>query len=271
MDLPALFSAESLGAARPWLLALGVIIAGVVVGRLLAAFGARLTRRTGSEHLAAVTQRLLFYAMLLVALFGALNILGIEPAALLTTAGLLTVAIGFAAQTSVANVISGVFLLIDRPFSINDMVMVEGTQGIVTGIDLLSTKIRTFDNLVVRFPNEMMLKATITNYALFTVRRIEQRVTVAYRSDLGEVLRVIEEALDSAPLILDEPNPFVLVDTLGDDGVVIVIRAWCDREEFIFARSALTRAVKEALQTAEIEIPFPQRVMHQAAGSDSVL
>lgn len=264
MDLSALFTADGWATARPWLIAAGVVAGGFVVARLLAAFAARLARRSGSEHLTAVTQRVVFYVLLLLTLFGALNILGIEPAALLTTAGLLTVAIGFAAQTSVANVISGIFLLIDRPFSINDTVMVEGTQGIVTAIDLLSTKIRTFDNLLVRFPNEAMLKATIINYTQHDVRRIEQRVTVSYSADLDATLEVIEESLKHNTRILDEPTPFVLVDSLADNGVVIVVRAWCVREEYIHARSELTRGLRKALADAGIEIPLPQRVLHHA-------
>lgn len=264
-DLRKLVTESSLGeAAWPWLMAVLILVLGVVAGRLLAGAGAQVARRSGSEHLSSIARRLIFYGVLLFAMFVALGQFGIKPSALLTTAGLLTVAIGFAAQTSVANVISGLFLIIDRPFSINDTVKVDTTLGIVTAIDLLSTKVRTFDNLVVRFPNEAMLKATIVNYSLHSVRRIEQTITVAYDTDLDQAVEVIHGCLRAHPSILDEPEPFVLVDLLADSGINIVVRGWCVRQEFVQARSELTMAVKRAIQEAGIEIPFPQRVIHQA-------
>lgn len=265
MELTSLFENATWVAARPWFTAGALIAGGFIVARIASGVSARVTRRGGSEHLSAVTQRMVFYAVMLMAFFGALNVLGIQPSALLTTAGLLTVAIGFAAQTSVANVISGIFLLIDRPFSINDTVMVDGTQGVVTAIDLLSTKLRTFDNLVVRFPNEAMLKATITNYTRYDVRRIEQRVTVSYQADLSYVLALLTAALRRHTAILDEPEPFVLVDALAENGVSIVVRAWCARVDYIQARSELTKSLKESLQAGGVDIVLPQRVVHQVA------
>lgn len=160
--------------------------------------------------------------------------------------------------------ISGLFLLIDRPFSINDTVKVDTTLGVVTAIDLLSSKVRTFDNLIVRIPNEALLKATIINYSLHNVRRIEQFVSVGYDADLQRTVEVIREALHAHELILDEPEPFVLVDRLAESGVTIVVRAWCLREDYVRAKSELTIAVRNALRDAEIEIPLPQRVIRQA-------
>lgn len=256
--------------AGPWLIAAGILAVGFILGRMIAAIASRLAWRAGSPHLSSIAKRLLFYVVLLLAFFAALGHLGINPAALLTTAGLLTVALGFAAQTSVANVISGIFLLVDRPFSIEDTVKVDTTLGVVLAIDLLSTKIRTFDNLVVRFPNEAMLKATITNYSLNNVRRIEQTVSVSYDTDLTQALSVIGAALTRHGLIFDEPEPFILVDQLAESGVVIIVRAWCLREDFVIARSDLTVSLKESLQEAGIEIPFPQRVIHtQPAAEES--
>ncbi|MFP4599344.1 MAG: mechanosensitive ion channel family protein, partial [Persicimonas sp.] len=165
-------------------------------------------------------------------------------------------------QTSVSNVISGLFLLIDRPFSINDTVQIDQTLGTIIAIDLLSTKIRTFDNLVVRLPNEALLKSTITNYTLFGVRRIEIPVQVAYSTDLGQAHDVLRGVMRDHTAVLDEPAPVVLTDLLADSGVNLLIRAWVIRTDFVQARSDLTTAVKEALEEADIQIPFPQRVIH---------
>jgi small-conductance mechanosensitive channel len=254
-----IFSSESLEA---YLIALAIFVFGIVLARLAATGVARILRQRGSEHMVAVGKKVTFYVILLLATFAALTQLGVKLTGLLTAAGIFTVAIGFAAQTSVSNVISGLFLLVDRPFSINDTVKIDTTIGSVLSIDLLSTKVRTFDNLVVRIPNETLLKSTITNYTLFEVRRIEIPVAVAYQTDLSAAQDVLQRVMRSNHAVLDEPAPAVLVDLLADSGINLLIRAWVIRGDFITARSELTQAVKEALNEADIEIPFPQRVIH---------
>lgn len=244
------------------MIALAIFVVGIFLARSLAKGVERFMRQQGSEHGAAVGKKVVFYVVLMLAVFGALTQLGVKLTGLLTAAGIFTVAIGFAAQTSVSNVISGLFLLVDRPFSINDTVKIDQTIGTVVSIDLLSTKVRTFDNLVVRIPNEALLKSTITNYTLFEVRRIDIPVSVAYSTDLGEAQQVLKQVMRRHQDVLDEPAPAVLVELLADSGITLVVRAWVVRSDFITAKSELTQAIKEALEAADIEIPFPQRVVH---------
>ncbi|QDG54465.1 mechanosensitive ion channel family protein [Persicimonas caeni] len=261
-----IFSPQSI---ETYVVALLIFVVGWVLARSLAKGVERFMRQQGSEHGAAVGKKVVFYVVLLLATFGALTQLGVKLTGLLTAAGIFTVAIGFAAQTSVSNVISGLFLLVDRPFSINDTVKIDQTIGTVVNVDLLSTKVRTFDNLVVRIPNEALLKSTITNYTLFEVRRIDIPVSVAYSTDLGEAQRVLKEVMRDHKAVLDEPEPAVLVELLADSGITLVVRAWVVRQDFITAKSELTQAIKEALEAAKIEIPFPQRVVHHVYGEPS--
>ena len=254
-----MFSAENLEA---YVIALLIFAVGIVIARSLAKAVERLMRQQGSEHGAAVGKKVVFYVVLMLATFGALTQLGVKLTGLLTAAGIFTVAIGFAAQTSVSNVISGLFLLVDRPFSINDTVKIDTTIGTVVSIDLLSTKVRTFDNLVVRIPNEALLKSTITNYTLFEVRRIDIPVSVAYTTDLDQAQHVLKAVMREHKGVLDEPTPAVLVELLGDNGITLLVRAWVVGTDFITAKSELTQAIKESLDEAGIEIPFPQRVVH---------
>ncbi|MFU8807239.1 MAG: mechanosensitive ion channel family protein, partial [Bradymonadaceae bacterium] len=166
------------------------------------------------------------------------------------------------AQTSVSNVISGFFLFFDRPFSINDTVKIDDILGTIVTIDLLSSRIRTFDNLMVRIPNEAVLKATIINYTLFQVRRIEVPVSVEYGADLKKVREVLLEVMGNHPLLLDEPEPVVLFDALGDDGVELNVRVWVERTDFLRVKSDLVMRIHDSLTAARITIPFPQRVVH---------
>jgi small conductance mechanosensitive channel len=252
------------GSLEKYLLTALIVVVGLVLARLAARGVERVVRRQGTEHGAAVGGKLVFYGVLILTMFAVLSQLGVKLAGLLTAAGIFTVAIGFAAQTSVSNIISGLFLLVDRPFSIGDTVKIDQTIGSVLSIDLLSTRVRTFDNLVVRIPNEALLKSTIINYTLFAVRRVEIPVSVSYSTDLRRAHEVLREALRSHTTVLDEPEPAILTALFADSGINLLVRAWVIRTDYIKAKSELTTAVKEAFDAAGIVIPFPQRVIHQA-------
>ncbi|MGM0556067.1 MAG: mechanosensitive ion channel family protein [Myxococcota bacterium] len=246
------------------LAALAIFTVAFIAAKLISRTVDRVLKKRGSEHGAAVATKIIFYALLVIGVVAALGQLGVKLTGLLTAAGIFTVALGFAAQTSVSNVISGIFLLIDRPFSINDTVKIDQTLGTIISVDLLSTKVRTFDNLTVRVPNEALLKSTITNYTLFSVRRVDVPVSVSYDTDLDECERVLMEFMADHDMVLDEPEPAVLVELLADSGVNLVIRAWVLRMDYIQAKSALTKGVKQTLDAEGIVIPFPQRVVHRA-------
>lgn len=246
----------------PYLFALLFVILGAIGARILGRLVERLVLRHRSPHTAILCNKLVFYTLFVAVFLSTLSWLGVELTGLLAAAGILTVALAFAAQTSVSNVISGLFLYFDRPFSIGDTVKVGDILGTVVSIDLLSSRVRTFDNLMIRIPNETLLKSTITNYSLFTVRRIDIPVGVAYGTNLKDCKTVLMDTMTRQSMILDEPAPVVLVDSLGDDGVELVVRAWIERTEFVTAKSQLTQAIYESLGAADIEIPWPQRVVH---------
>lgn len=258
------------GSLEKYLLTALIVVVGYVIARLAARGVERVMRRQGTEHGAAVGGKLAFYGVMTLTTFAVLSQLGVKLTGLLTAAGIFTVAIGFAAQTSISNIISGLFLLIDRPFSIGDTVKIDQTLGSVLSIDLLSTRVRTFDNLVVRIPNEVLLKSTIINYTLFEVRRVEIPVSVSYSTDLRRAHEVLREALRRHADVLDEPEPAILTELFADSGINLLVRAWVIRTDYIRAKSELTTSIKEAFDEAGIVIPFPQRVVHQAPKSDEL-
>lgn len=249
-------------ALSPYMMAILTLIIGYIIGRSLARAAGTIVRQSGSAHGALLTQKIVLYLVFTIALIFALANLGLKVSGLLATAGIFTVALGFAAQTSVSNVISGFFLFFDRPFSIGDTVKIDTTLGTVLSIDLLSTRIRTFDNLMVRIPNEGLLKSTIINYTLYNVRRVEIPIAVAFGSDLENVRKIILKIAHDHRLILDEPAPAIIFDTMTDSGVNLLVRAWAERSDYITARSELTMGIHNALAESGISIPFPQRIVH---------
>lgn len=138
--------------------ALFILIVGYFVAKALSNMVMRFNFAHMSNHGQVLLKRGVLYGVLILMFISALRELGFDLSVVLGAAGILSVAIGFASQTSASNLISGLFLMMERPFSIGDVIRVEQTTGEVISIDLLSVKIRTFDNLFVRIPNESMIK-----------------------------------------------------------------------------------------------------------------
>ncbi len=209
-----------------------------------------------------VKAKLFYYIIVTFAFFLALNIAGFtgKLTTLLAAAGITGIVLGFASQTVVANFISGIFMYFDKPLKIGDPVEVAGYSGIVHDIRILSTRIRTWDGLLVRIPNEKLFNSEIKNLQKYPARRVDIVVGIAYKEDAQKATDVIKKTLDEMPYVLAEPEPMVFVDNLGDSSVNIAVRAWAPSEKWFDVRWQIVQKIKEALDREGIEIPFPQRV-----------
>lgn len=234
---------------------------GLVLGRLA---GNGLAGLFGGEDAqrAMILRRITFYGIAGLFAASALMELGFDLGVLLGAAGILTVAIGFASQTSASNVISGLFLLGERPFAVGDVIRVNGTTGEVLSVDLLSVKLRTFDNLFVRIPNETMIKSEVTNLRRFPIRRVDLQVGVAYKEDLRTVREVLMDVADRNPLCLEEPSPLIIFQGYGDSSINHQFSVWAKTEHFLELRNSIPLEIKEAFDEHDIEIPFPHRTLY---------
>jgi len=252
---------------RLWWRALVLLVVGALIARLAGLTAGRLASRRFGASQGILARRIVWYGLLFVVLATALRQVGFDLGVLLGAAGILTVAIGFASQTSASNLISGLFLLAERPFTVGDVVTVGATTGEVIAIDLLSVKLRTFDNLLVRIPNETLLKSEIRNLAGFPLRRVDIPVGVSYDADLEHVRDVLFETADNHPLCLDEPRPVFQVLGFGQSSIDLQFSVWAVRQNFLTVKTALYIEIQKAFAREAIVIPFPQRVMHAAASS----
>ena len=242
-----------------------IIVAGFLAARLGARLvAARRLHRLHPQH-RLVLQRLVKYAVLGLAATWVLRELGVSLSVLVGAAGLLTVALGFASQTSASNVISGLFLMGEQPFVVGDFIRVGETTGEVVSIDLLSVKLRTFDNLLVRIPNETMLKANVTNLTHFPIRRLDMKIGVAYKEQVDHVRQVLLEVARRNVICLEEPEPLIIFLGFGDSALEFQFSVWCAKDNFIPLRNTMHEEVKAAFDERGIEIPFPHRTLH--AGS----
>lgn len=215
-----------------------------------------------------ILRRIVTYSVFVAAVVLSLRELGLRIGTLLGAAGLLTVAVGFAAKTSISNLISGLFLIGEHPFSVGDAIQVGQTTGEVLSVDLMSTKLRTFDNRYVRIPNESLLSKEVTNLSHFPIRRYDLTLSVSYQEDLQAVKRVLDDVADRIPTCLTDPTPLFIFQRFGDSGLEIQYSVWGVSERFLDMRNDFARAVKEAFERDGIDIPYPHRAVIAAPSSD---
>ena len=238
---------------------------GFTVAKLARRVLVRLLAHRLSTHQQVMIGRVGFYLVLLLFAVSALRELGFQLTALLGAAGILTVAIGFASQTSASNLISGLFLLAEHPFGIGDVVRIGGTTGEVLAIDLLSVKLRTFDNLYVRIPNETLIKSEVTTLTRFPIRRVDLPVGIAYKEDIDRVHDVLMAVADRNPLCLEEPKPLFIVLGFGESSIDLQFSVWTKRENFLDLKNSILIEIKRAFDHQGIEIPFPHRTLYAGA------
>lgn len=248
--------------------ALIIFTIGLVVSRLARVAIARGFAGRLSRQQLMLARRGVSYTILILFTASAARELGFELSVLLGAAGIVTVALGFASQTSVSNLISGLFLVLEGAVEVGDIVKVDTITGEVLSVDLLSTKVRTFDNLLVRIPNESLVKTNIINYNRFPIRRVDMQVGVAYKEDLSRVTEVLYEVAHHNPLCLEEPAPLLISQGFGESSVNYQFSIWAKTENWLELRNSMQFDVKAAFDAADIEIPFPHRSLYMGSVSE---
>jgi small-conductance mechanosensitive channel len=252
------------------LLTIFLTIAIIVVGFLVAHFARLLTSRYFTTKLPHDTRRtmgkLVYYVIIAIALLSALGVSGIDLSGIFLAGGIAGIVIGFATQSLFSNLISGIFLHIDKPMRIGDPVLITGklpdVSGVVVEITVLSSRLRMFDGTYVRLPNSDVFLSEIRNFSSAVARRVEFSCGIAYREDAAQVIELIRKNLAQSPLVLVEPPPDIFVDRLDDSTVVINIWCWVPFSVWFDMKKELVQQIKAELDRNGVEIPFPQRVVH---------
>ena len=238
----------------------------------LALLFSRMLRRSMEKRLspqvAMLLAKVVSYSAIAVIALILLKELGIKLTPLLGAAGVIGIAVGFAAQTSLSNLISGVFLILEQPFQVGDLVRTEQHMGLVHSIDLLSVKIRTFDNTLIRIPNETMIKTAVTNVTAFPIRRMDLTIGVAYKEDIERVMKILREIADGIPEILDEPEPFILFKGFADSALEFLVGVWLAKADYVTVRNQFLPTIKKRFDEEGIEIPFPHRTLYAGLASE---
>ncbi len=197
-------------------------------------------------------------AVWVVALVMAASQLGINVAAALAGLGVVGIAVGFAAQETIANMIAGFLIFWDRPFKVGDWVSTQDRYGEVRDITLRTTRLRTHDNTYVVIPNKQVIGELLVNHSMYGESRLSVPVGIAYKESIDDAREVILGAIRELDGVLSTPPPSVVVSELGDSSVNLSVRVWvADAMNEVPVRFRVVEASKKALDAANIEIPFP--------------
>lgn len=195
----------------------------------------------------------LFYVFIVLYVLG---LFGINLKAIWGAAGIAGVAIGFAAQTSVSNIISGLFVLTEGSIHVGDAIVVDDITGIVDEVNLLSIRIHTYDNQMVRIPNSNIINNNLINNSIHSKRRITVTLDVEYKTDLNKALQTFLDAAKSCPTVIEKPAPTAWVDSFGDNGVNITVAVWFKSSDYIQTKNDLHIAILEQMKKNKIQTPF---------------
>ena len=187
--------------------------------------------------------------------------LGIDVTGIVALASVLTLAVSLALQNILSNVIGGFTLLYTKPFSSGDFVEIAGQSGTVQEIGLTYTKLATPDNKLVSIPNSAVVAAQITNFTVTGVRRVDITVSAAYTSPVEDVLAALREA-GNVPTALQDPAPFVAVDSYGESAINYVLRVWSTADDYWTTHFDANKRVKEIFDAKGIAMTYPHLNVH---------
>lgn len=243
-----------------------MMVVGVILARVISIIFKRYVSANLPENTAKNFHKIIYYGIIMITVFVVITSQGIDLSGLMVAGGIFGVIIGFATQSVVSNLISGIFLIFDRPAKVGDLIEITNSKvyGRLMDITIFSTKIKLFDGSIVRVPNEKIFTSEIRNVSESVVRRIDVALGVAYNEDIDHVIEVIKKSLEKQPYVLREPEPVVETESLGDSSVKLKVLAWIPRDEWDNVGPVLLKVIKKSLDEEGIEIPFPQRTIHYA-------
>lgn len=242
-----------------------VILVATVIG---AKWVSRITRRAlskvrGFRHDPTVLSFVVQVVRVVVYIIGFIAVLqrlGVQTTSIIAVLGAASLAVGLALQGTLSNVAAGVLLLVLRPYKVGHVIDVGGVSGTVQRLDLFTTQMSNADNHKIVVPNSKVLNDVILNLSGQRTRRIEINFTVGYGEDLNQTRSVLATVAEGHEKVLPDPPPWTGVTDLLDSAVQVTLHAWVKSDDWWQVRADLMQGGKEALDAADIEIPFPHQV-----------
>ena len=249
---------------------------GVVIKSLLIAgigflclwmFSSFLTRKTKKilqPHIQVLFNKLVWYGGLLLLAFVVLSELGINVTALIGAAGVLGVAVGFASQTSVSNIISGIFLVIEHPFKVGDLIEVGTLIGKVETIDLLAVRLKTSDGQLVRVPNESLIKSSVINKTFYKARRVTIALAVKRGQEVMPVVQLTRDELGRLEVVKKDPELSISFASVGSMTTGLCLQCWVDSRAVVSSTAVIIQALSQAYARENLAVSIDANQVQQS-------
>ncbi len=245
----------------PYVLALVMIIISIILAKGFSMFLKKSLRDKFDKDRLGILLKGSYYGIIIIAIIMVLPILGIDTSGLLVAGGVTGIIIGFASQSIVGNLISGLFIMAERPIKIGSEVEIDSIRGFVEDIGIMSTILRNYDGLYIRIPNEKVFTNNIINVSANIARRIEYSIGIRFTDDADRAIKIIKDLVEDHPYILKHPSPDVFVDNFSESSVIVMMRAWAPVSQWYETKKELLLKIKLSLEKEGIKIPYPQRVV----------
>lgn len=239
-----------------------------LINRLTAKVGVLLALRKADLALQGFISTLANVILKILLVVSVASMIGVETTSFVAAIGAAGLAIGLALQGSLANFAGGVLILLFRPFKIGDWIEAQGVAGTVDNIQIFHTVLRTGDNKTVIMPNGNLSNGIITNTNRQPTRKITFDVGVDYEADLKQALQVLMDMADD-PRVLQDPAPQAVVAVLGESAITLSLRVWVKTGDFGDVSNRFNAEARDRLRAANIDIPFPQRVVRVVQDSQA--
>ena len=241
-----------------------IMLVGIAIARIARTIFNKYYAPVLPEHTAKNFGKIIYFGIIIIAFLIFVTTTGVDFSGLLMAGGILGIVIGFATQSVFSNLLSGIFLLIEKPAKQGDSIELPDSNlsGSFVDVGTFSTRVRKFDGTIMRVPNEKFFTSNIRVLTDSPVRRHEALIGIAYKEDIDAAIEVLKKTISARmPYVLHEPEPEFRVEELGDSSVNIRILVWHPKQDWGKVAPVLLKIAKNALDDVGIEIPFPQRVI----------
>ncbi len=227
-----------------------------IVFRLIKHFVKKVSAGKIQQQYTLLISKIISYIFYALVVMYVLSLFGVKLGAIWGAAGIAGIAVGFAAQTSVSNLISGMFVLGEKAMKVGDFIEVGGVSGTVDSVGLLSVKIHTVNNQMVRIPNSSIINSNFQNNSYFEIRRFSFELDIDYSADMNAALDALSSVPALCPSVLKDPAPAVWYNGFGDSGINIVLAVWFNSSDLVKMKNEVYIAIKKVFDERKIDIPF---------------
>lgn len=241
------------------IMAVTILIIGLIVMKIFLAVSRKLLMRSKLDHalhaFILMTLKIVLWIVLIITILTALNV---PTVPLVTLLGATGAAIALALKDSLTNVASGLIILFSKPILKGEVIEItdKNIVGIVDKIDLMTTYLHSFDNKKITAPNSLIINSVVMNYSREEKRRVDCQASISYESDVSRAKALLREIVTSCPMVLKNEDVIIGVNMLGEDAVIIDVKAWCKTEDYFDVKYFVEERIKKVFDEEKIEIPY---------------